>query len=292
MTTASKPTLAYKTLNGVFRLINFRANMGKDAGTGKQRNIKPVGKLKERWRREEFEGRAVWICEPKQSNTDKVYIHQHGGGYVYGIQHGHFQSCAELADLAGVTVLMPDYPLPPQSTAAAVIEWADRHFSSCVECYGLGTLSMGGDSAGGNLTLAILQKRARRGEGNPEPIILWSPWLDLQPRETPPTKEDDYEPIISPFALEPSVAAYVGEMDRADPLISPAVAELEGLPPMHVVTGGRDILNPEIMTFSERLKAANKLASLKVEPHYAHWWMFYPTKDRHPTLRYIADLLT
>lgn len=284
-------TFAYRALNTVFRLINFRAKMGKDAGSGRQRNMKPMGKYKSRWRREAFEGRAVWVCAPSGNDTGRVYIHQHGGGYVYGIQAGHYQSCAELADLAGVTVLMPDYPLPNDDTARGIIDWADRHFTSCVECYGLDKLSMGGDSAGGNLTLALLQKRAARNADNPAPIILWSPWVDLRPKDTPPTKADDYEPLISPFALEPAVSAYIGDMGRADPLISPILADFAQLPPLHIVTGAKDILHPEILRLAEDVDKAGKLASMRIEAQYAHWWMFYPTKDRHPTLAYIAGIL-
>ena len=286
-----KTSLRYRMINGLVRVLRVRNAMARDAGTGRHRNARPSGKQKSRWRKDTFNGRTVWSCKPEIPDTGRVYIHQHGGGYVYGIQHGHFQSCTELSDLAGVTVIMPDYPLPPEATAAEIFVWADSHFTACAERYGLDALSMGGDSAGGHLTLAILQKRLARGDANPERIILMSPWLDMTQRETPPTKADDFEPLISPFSLEPAVKAFIGGMDREDPLISPIKAELNDLPAMDIITGEKDILFKEIEKFATRARAAGKLASYQAEPQYGHWWMFYPTPDRHPTLRHVAELL-
>ena len=283
-------SLGYKAFQGVLRATRYRNHMPKDAAKGNTRDMLPKGKWAKRWRREEFEGRAVWLCDPAGGPTDRVYVHLHGGGYVYGIQSLHYMALGELSDHAGMTVIMPDYPLPPVAKAREIIGWADRHFASAVECYGLANVSLGGDSAGANLALAVLQMRSARGEPQPETNILWSPWLDLTgPREF--TKEDDYEALITPFGLEPAVTGYVGDMDRNDPLISPLGADIDALPPMHIVSGGKDILHHDGVAFAERARAAGKLASLTLEPDYGHYWMFYPVKDRHRTLREIAGML-
>ena len=287
-------SLGYKLLQGFFRLTRYRNNMIKDAAKGNQRNALPKGKQAKRWEKAEFDGRAVWMCHPLRGETQRVYVHQHGGGYVYGIQPIHYMSLQELADHAQMTVIMPDYPLPPQAHAPDVMDWADRHFSSVVECYGLDNVSLGGCSAGGNLSLAILQRRAGRGEEQPETVILWSPWLDLTPLDTPATKADDHEALITPFGLEPAVKAYLGEsnLSREHPEISPMGADLTLMPTLHIVAGQQDILWPSISEFAEKLKTADKLGQFIAEPDYGHYWMFYPVKDRHKTLKQIAGLLS
>ena len=80
-------------------------------------------------------------------------------------------------------------------------------------------------------------------------------------------------------------------MDRDDPLISPALADISKLPEVHIITGEQDILFPEISEFVGKAKAAGKLASLISEPEYGHYWMFYPVPDRHKTLKQIAAIL-
>ncbi|WP_298917688.1 alpha/beta hydrolase [uncultured Algimonas sp.] len=286
-------SLGYKALQGILRATGFRHRMPKDAARGRQRNMRPRGRQAERWARSEFDGRAVWTCHPPGGATDRIYVHEHGGGYVYGLQSIHYRALQELADHAGMTVVVPDYPLPPQARAPEIMGWADRHFAAVVEHHGVETVALGGCSAGGNLALAILQRRAARDEANPGTVILWSPWVDLTEAEAPPTKADDYEALITPFGLEPAVGAYLGEsgVDRSDPHVSPLCADLSDLPTMHIVTGQKDILHPSIAAFAEKADAAGKLGDYLVEPDYGHYWMFYPVKDRHPTLRRIADWL-
>lgn len=286
-------TLRYKLLQGIFRATGYRNNMLKDVVKGEQRNTLPKGKQATRWERSEFEGRAVWTCHPKTGATDRAYVHQHGGGFVYGIAPIHYMSLSEIADHAGMTVIMPDYPLPPQTHAPAIIDWADRHFTAVVDHYGLDNVSLGGCSAGGNMTLALLQRRIKRGDGNPTIITLWSPWVDLTPADSPPTKESDTEALITPFGLEPAVNTYLGDskMDRADPLISPLFADLSDMPTLNIVTGEQDILYPSICEFADKAKAAGKLGQFITEPDYGHYWMFYPVPDRHRTLKQIAGML-
>jgi monoterpene epsilon-lactone hydrolase len=286
-------TLRYKALQGFFRATRYRNNMIKDAAKGEQRNALPKGKQAARWERTEFEGRSVWTCHPKTGATDRVYVHQHGGGYVYGIAAIHYMSLQELADHAGMTVIMPDYPLPPQARAPEILEWSDRQFSSVVDHYGLDKVALGGCSAGGNMTLALLQRRIARGEGNPEIITLWSPWLDLTPADTAPTKADDTEALITPFGLEPAVRTYLGQsgMDRSDPVISPLFADLSAMPTLNIITGEQDILYPSIVEFAEKAKTVGKLGQYIAEPDYGHYWMFYPVPDRHRTLKQIAGML-
>lgn len=286
-------TFRYKALQGFFRATRYRNNMIKDAAKGEQRNALPKGKQASRWERTEFEGRSVWTCDPKAGATDRVYVHQHGGGYVYGIAAIHYMSLQELADQAGMTVIMPDYPLPPQARAPGILEWSDRQFSSVVDHYGLDKVVLGGCSAGGNMTLALLQRRIARGEGNPEIITLWSPWVDLTPADVAPTKADDTEALITPFGLEPAVSTYLGQsgMDRSDPVISPLFADLSAMPTLNIITGEQDILYPSIVEFAEKAKTVGKLGHYITEPDYGHYWMFYPVPDRHRTLKQIAAML-
>ncbi|MEM7731118.1 MAG: alpha/beta hydrolase [Pseudomonadota bacterium] len=288
-----KPSRRYRLVQGLLRDTGLRKRVLKDIPRGKQRNMRPKGKQARRWTRELFEGRAVWICHPQTGATDSVYVHLHGGAYVYGIQSFHYTSLSELADYAGMTVIMPDYPLPPDAHAGEIMAWADRHFASAVECYGLDNVALGGCSAGGNLALAVLQMRYGRGDTHPDTVVLWSPWMDLTEADAPPTDADDYEALISPYALEPAVGAYIADsgLKRSDPRVSPIHADLSSLPPLHIVTGQRDILHPEIDAFARRAEAAGTLRDYVVEPEYGHYWMFYPVPDRHPTLRQIAAWL-
>ncbi len=281
----------YKTVQFILRSTRYRNNMIKDPARGNPRHSLPKGKYKARFKRSKFDGQNIWTIHPTSGPTETVYVHQHGGGFVYGLQPAHWMSFTELCDHANMTIILPDYPLAPGSVATEIHDWTDRHFRSVVETFGMDNIYLGGDSAGGNLALMLAQKAAERRMPITNPLILWSPWLDLTERREPITKDDDYEALITPYGLEPIVTVFAGDMARTDPLISPALADISSLPKMHIITGAQDILHPEIMEFARKAKAEGKLRSLISEPEYGHYWMFYPVPDRHKTLRQIAALL-
>ncbi|MEP1231470.1 MAG: alpha/beta hydrolase fold domain-containing protein [Litorimonas sp.] len=282
-------SLRYKFIQGILRATKYRDKMLKDLQNGHARHMKPSAKLASRFERTEFNGQAVWICKPKTAKSGKVYIHIHGGGFVYGLQAGHYMSLCEFADKSGAIVMLPDYPLPP-IPAEQMGEWSLAQYLSVAEDYGQENVYLGGCSAGANLVLVVSQLLSARGLRQPVHIQLLSPWLDLYTRREL-TPEENNETLITADALVPARENYAQDRDFQDPLISPAFMELSDLPPVHIVTGEKDILFADIRIFADRLKAAGKLTSYRAEAEYGHYWMFYPAPDRHPTLEYMAGLL-
>lgn len=144
---------------------------------------------------------------------------------------------------------------------------------------------LGGDSAGGNLALAMSQKTPVAG-----PLVLLSPWVDLVPEDM----ADDIpnaEILLDPVTLKAAGRYYVGETDPKDPLMSPVFADPNDLPEVAIFAGEKDLLFGQIMKFSDRMSAAGKLAKLAVYGEFGHYWMFYPVPDRESTLIEIAAIL-
>ena len=283
-------SLRYKLIQTLLRATNFRDSMLKDLKRGNPRHMKPQGKYAQHFTRHEFDGQAVWICTPKSNPSGKAYVHLHGGGFVYGLQAGHYMSLSELADKSGAVVILPDYPLPPVS-AADIGDWCLRQYLNAAEDYGQDNVYLGGCSAGANLAMVVSQLLTARGLPQPVHIQLWSPWLDLYTKRDLTPKENN-EALITADALIPARENYAQNRDLKDPLISPAFMDLNGLPPVHILTGQKDILFKDIDIFAQRLKAAANLGDYRIEPPYGHYWMFYPVPDRHRSLTHMAGLLT
>lgn len=70
--------------------------------------------------------------------------------------------------------------------------------------------------------------------------------------------------------------AYVGDADPSDPLVSPALADLTGLPPLLIVAGGAESL----LSCAERIAANARRAGVPVQldvfPEKVHGWMMLP----------------
>jgi len=192
------------------------------------------------------------------SGRAMVYIH--GGGFVMGGLDACDHICADLAALTGDVIVSVDYRLAPEDPFPAglddcedVLRWVSAQ---------AGTLSIdptcitvAGDSAGGNLSIALALRL--RDEGGPTISRLVSiyPMLDLT------CSRDSWVSEAAPYmnrerALS-AVAYYHGEASAKDPLVSPLFADdLRGLPPTLVLTAEHDTLRCDGEEFVQMLADA------------------------------------
>jgi len=118
-----------------------------------------------------------------------------------------------------------------------------------------------GDSAGGNLSLALSLRLVRAGLQPPHGCLLLYPAVLIDSHATSPSSFASLDETILPTSLlRLCVKAYVGEegfKPLEDPFISPLVASdelLEKLPPVRLVVGSKDPLHDDSWRFLARLK--------------------------------------
>jgi|GEM_PF-1766508 len=283
-------TLKYRAFELLLKISGAGRTIGKGLERGNVPSVNVPSKLRKRWVKSEFQGRDIFTCRPvgKGPNykiSGRVYVHQHGGAYVIGLIDLHFAMFTKLADMSGVTIILPDYPMPPDMGAPGIIDWATAHYEAVIAQYGAESVMLGGDSAGGNLALAISQKTSVK-----RPLVLLSPWVNLDIADLPDENESE-EILLDPVAMKAAASRYAGELGARSPLISPIFADPDNLPEVVIFTGEKDSLFGDITTFAERMKAAGKLRKLATYGEFGHYWMFYPTRDRDSTLIELADIL-
>lgn len=101
-------------------------------------------------RRDEFQGRCVWTIAPEgpAGETPRpTVLFWHGGGYVYPPMSGHWDYFAIMVRKYGWRVIVPLYPLAPESDAAATTRFATDYYADLVAREGAPTL-MGGRFGG------------------------------------------------------------------------------------------------------------------------------------------------
>jgi acetyl esterase/lipase len=132
---------------------------------------------------------------------------------------------------------------------------------------------VGGDSAGGGLTLALLQHLRDAGEELPACAWIVSPWTDLTLSGATLLSKDSADPIIHKPYLEELAQAYVPfGMDRKDPRLSPLFANLRGLPPLLIQVGSEETLLDDAVRFAGAAGAAQVAANLEIWPQMIHAW--------------------
>lgn len=144
----------------------------------------------------QYKGRKVFVATQKnsiQSNLKILYFH--GGSYVAEATNEHWDFIEKLVLDTGATVILPDYPLTPKHNYKDVFEMVEPLYREIVEKVDSKNLAVMGDSAGGGLGLALVEKVAKESIEVPEKTILISPWLDV--RLTNPKIEEIQKKIKS-----------------------------------------------------------------------------------------------
>ncbi len=119
--------------------------------------------------------------------------------------------------MAAAYRLAPEHPFPAARDDALTVWRRLRR-----EGYPAKQIAVGGDSAGANLTLALVGELKRAGEDLPGCLWLLSPWVDLTMSGATLTSKSAVDPLIQKGYLEGLADAYVpAGMDRKDPRLSP-----------------------------------------------------------------------
>ena len=127
----------------------------------------------------------IRIYTPKGEGPFPALVYFHGGGWVIGNVDTVDASCSQLASLAGCVVVSVDYRLAPEHPFPAApldayfaANWISEHASRWNG--DVSWLTVGGDSAGGNLAAAVaLMSRENDGPKIASLIMLY-PVTDMR----------------------------------------------------------------------------------------------------------------
>ena len=223
---------------------------------------------------------AEWL-EPPAARVGAALLYLHGGGYVIGSPRSHRHLAAALAGASGAATLLPDYRLAPEHPFPAAVEDAVAAYrwllARGIPANGI---VIGGDSAGGGLTVATLLALRDRGLPGPAGGVCISPWVDLTCSGASYTSRAASDPIVTQTGVAEMARAYVGTGDPRLPLASPLFADLTGLPPLLVHVGSDEVLLDDAVGLAERARAAGVAATLEIWPDMIHvWHWFHPMLD-------------
>ncbi len=214
-----------------------------------------------------------WSIAPG-SDATRVLIFFHGGGYCSGSILSHRRMVTEAGRAARTRTLAVGYRLAPEHPFPAAIDDALTVWRY-VRNQGVAAkhIAIGGDSAGGGLTVALINRLRNAREELPGCAWLVSPWTDLTMSGETLTTKDAIDPIIHKGYLGELADAYLpAGADRKDPQISPLYADLKGLPPTLIQVGSAETLLADATRFAAAAGAADVPVTLEIWPHMIHAW--------------------
>ncbi|EHB57656.1 alpha/beta hydrolase domain-containing protein [Mycolicibacterium rhodesiae JS60] len=226
----------------------------------------------------EYEGMAVWTLTPRNASGQYV-VGIHGGSFIGQISIFHWLTYTDMARDTGATVVVPLYTLAPVGNAATDIPVMADFISAQVAAHGSDNVSVVGDSAGGNIALAALQEIVKRNGTQPHRLLLLAPALDLS---------DTFEnPVDDPLlgngggGHNNALLTWAGDLDPADPLVSPIYGSLDGLPPTTVYTSSRDLLTQQALRLRDKAIAEDADFTFVLREGQFHDWTIFALPDSY-----------
>lgn len=246
----------------------------------------PVAPISERARDLEIGGPGgninLHIIEPAggRDAAKGVYLHIHGGGWVFGGAKQQDSLLERLADNCGLACISVEYRLAPEHpypAAADDCEAAALWLIAHAEEFAAGPLFIGGESAGAHLSaVTLLRLKQKHGMTPFKGANLTFGCFDLGMTPSMRAFGD-----TGPTLLTRDVVKFVNRFipdgaDLREPDISPLYGDLGGLPDALFVVGTRDGLLDDSLFMHGRWMAAGNQAEMGIYPGGAHGFIAFP----------------
>ena len=167
---------------------------------------------------------AEWIRVDRPHSGKKIILYCHGGGYSTGSPLYARTLTTKLASQLSMDVFCFDYRLAPEHPYPAAVDDAQAAWDFLMlQGYGAKDIFVAGDSAGGNLALALGLRLKKQKRMLPAGFVLMSPWTDLTVSGKTHETKADVDPVLNQNYLNEMIENYVPQakkvqMEAANPL--------------------------------------------------------------------------
>jgi monoterpene epsilon-lactone hydrolase len=233
---------------------------------------------------------AEWVLAPGIDDSRRV-LYIHGGAWIAGSPNSHRTVTSRFSEVANAAVLAIDYRLMPENQRRDGIEDCQTAYRWILENSpgGPGVASrvfMGGDSAGGNLSLMMASWIRDQQLRAPNAVVALSPLTDAT--YTGPSIRNN---LLTDIMLGPlfgvltripkAVLGWLFVIENrikpSNPIVSPVFGELSGLPPILIQVSEAEMLLDDARRYVNKARAAGSPVRLQSWPGLLHvWQIFYP----------------
>lgn len=253
----------------------------------------------------EVEGREipVRVFLPKESQTVKVLIFFHGGGWVTGDIDSYTNVCRNMANKTGHIVVSVDYRLAPENPFPKGLEdcyyvakeiFKQPYILNCKK----EDITLIGDSAGGNLAAVVSLLARDRGDFYPKKQILIYPATNYDHSEDSPydsIRENGSDYIMTSERIQDYLDLYVErEEDKLNPYVAPILSkDLKDQPDTLIITAQYDPLRDEGEDYGYKLQEFGNNVKIHRVENAIHGFFTIPvnTDQQSETYKWINSFL-
>jgi acetyl esterase/lipase len=165
----------------------------------------------------------------------------------------------------------PEHPHPAQveDGVAVVAALTDRGIAPA-------DITTIGDSAGGNLAIAVPLALREQGRPLPGQVIAFSPWVDMENAGESLKTNAGTDALVTEALLEGMIAGVLGDgqVDPTTPLANPLYADFAGFPRLYMNAGSVETLMDNATRIAEKARAAGVDVTLTLADGMQHVYPF------------------
>jgi monoterpene epsilon-lactone hydrolase len=213
-----------------------------------------------------------WCHPATGASADSAILYLHGGAYVLGTATAYRNFAGQFAGRTGISVFVADYGLAPERPFPQGLLDA-RAVWQALQVEGFARLAIAGDSAGGGLSLSLLEwasTEAAAGQGAaPLAAVVFSPWIDLALTGDSHQSRAEADPFLKLAMQQTCAGLYLGETDPRMPEASAIYGNPANLPPIQIHVGTAEILLDDSLSYAVLVHEAGGAVT-------AHVWQDMP----------------
>ncbi len=239
-----------------------------------------------------YQDKDVYVVTPKDSEIKgKTVLYFHGGAYMADMSVSHWNFIKNFVNDAKVRVVLPEYPLAPKYGYEDVFNMVEPLYKEMVQQIGAENIVLMGDSAGGGLSLALLEK-LEDDVSAPSKTITISPWLDVSMSNEQEKEVQKNDKELNIEQLKIAGIAYAGEKNLKNYLASPIYGDVSKLKNVTILTGTYDILNPDVYQLQKKANDAGIDIEVKTYNKAPHIWIITKNADNELVEQGYNDLIS
>ncbi|MGH3531211.1 MAG: alpha/beta hydrolase [Mycobacterium sp.] len=224
---------------------------------------------------------GIWAL-PIGADRSQVLLYTHGGGFAVGSAASHRKLAAHVAKALGVAAFVLDYRRAPEHIHPAQLQDGIAVFTALVaDGIAPADITTIGDSAGGNLAVAIPLVLREQGKPLPGRVIAMSPWLDMENTGETLVTNAATDELITRELLEGMIAGVLGKtVDPTNPRANPLYADFAGFPKFYINAGSVEALVDNATRLADRAQSAGVDVTLSVVDGMQHAFLFLAGRAR------------
>ena len=219
------------------------------------------------------------LLQHNSSGHNNVILQLHGGAYLIGFLDMYRKFAYRYLRISqGASILSVDYRIAPEYKYPDALDDAMSAWRWLLDNgYHAQNIIVAGDSAGGNLALALTLKLLESRMDTPIALVLMSPWADMTGMGLSRTMNFRKDPMFGKRAGDEGANdkrkpgnPYADTADLSDIHLSPIYADFTNFPQMLIQVGEWEMLFDDAQTLANKAWDAGVDAELMVYPGMFH----------------------